>query len=398
MARHLWPALVILAVQGRDDGKSARCTNSMSLLQATSAKSRITPDMDVGDDFLNFSGKVTPPNEVNRSSLASEVTAAAARSHALFQTAVHTVNQEVSTSLSQVGTSSAGATISFLIVSVLAVTLVAAFLCIRPDLPVSPPKKENPRDSLRKDHLQLPADALSKRGSMAFTGSPAKGRSPMRSPIAGPASPSEDGLQPFCPDLIVPRGCECVLLVPIVPLCLGPFSVCDPNGHVVLRVSPKSMAPPPSIDRGRGSARKFVSFGPDSLGSSWRIELATGSGDLLAQSSFCKPGQNESSSHPSFALMRADGGHFATLLRNQQEGYELTTPDHIIYFWGSFDHHAVNITDEGGKLLATTELCRADWDQTGEFYRLRVAPLVDVGLLLCSLVCIDQVMAMSRRT
>ena len=27
----------------------------------------------------------------------------------------------------------------------------------------------------------------------------------------------------------------------------------------------------------------------------------------------------------------------------------------------------------------------------GRFYRLRVAPMVDVGLLLCSLVCIDQV-------
>ena len=30
----------------------------------------------------------------------------------------------------------------------------------------------------------------------------------------------------------------------------------------------------------------------------------------------------------------------------RQEGYELSTPDHMIYFWGSFDHHAVNITDE----------------------------------------------------
>ena len=34
------------------------------------------------------------------------------------------------------------------------------------------------------------------------------------------------------------------------------------------------------------------------------------------------------------------------ILSAWQEGYELTTPDHIIYFWGSFDHHAVNITDE----------------------------------------------------
>jgi len=382
---------------GEDDGRTTtRCTNSMSLLQATSSKSRTFVDNEsVEDDFVNFTAVTRRSLKLAR----SEVMAAAARSHALFQTAVHTVNHEVS-SLSEAKTASAGVTISFLIISVLAMTVVAAFLCIRPDLPIQS-AKEFPRESIlkkaTKDHLQLPADALAKpRGSTAYNSSPVKGRSPHRSPIGRPASPSEDGLQPFCPDLIVPRGCECVLLVPIVPLCLGPFSVCDPNGHVVLRVSPKSMVPA-NGDRS-SQARKFVSFGPESLGSSWRIELATGSGELLAQSSFCKPGKSTETSYPSFALMKADGGHFATLLRNQQEGYELSTPDHMIYFWGSFDHHAVNITDEGGKLLATTELCRADWDPTGEFYRLRVAPLVDVGLLLCSLVCIDQVMAMSRRT
>jgi len=97
--------------------------------------------------------------------------------------------------------------------------------------------------------------------------------------------------------------------------------------------------------------------------------------------------------------MTSTGVNYATLRRNStQEGYELVTPERTMHFWGSFDHHAVNITDEAGKLLATTELCAADWDPTGEFYRLRVAPLVDVGLLLCSLVCIDQVAALVRRT
>eukprot|EP00913_Durusdinium_trenchii_P025009 g23474.t1 len=242
--------------------------------------------------------------------------------------------------------------------------------------------------------------------------------------------------------------------------------VCDPNGHVVLRITPKSggASPSPAVRSARPSVvRKSVTFGPESLGSSWRIELSTGAGEFLAQSSFCKAGKSPHSSTAgaaSFALMRADGAHYATLQRNPQEhgtpvvavdaeltlftrawcvaelaqgqrmgmaqslklrnkavllerkqtleclkveemqatrpadkdeGYELTLPDGMIYFWGSFDHHAVNITDEGGKLLATTELCCSDWDPTGEFYRLRVAPMVDVGLLLCSLVCIDQV-------
>ena len=29
-----------------------------------------------------------------------------------------------------------------------------------------------------------------------------------------------------------------------------------------------------------------------------------------------------------------------------EEGYELVTPERTMHFWGSFDHHAVNITDE----------------------------------------------------
>ncbi len=37
------------------------------------------------------------------------------------------------------------------------------------------------------------------------------------------------------------------------------------------------------------------------------------------------------------------------------------------------------------------------WALSPRFYRLRVAPLVDVGLLLCSLVCIDQAMELDKR-
>lgn len=380
--------LVLLAsfldrvVDSPGDEKTSRFTGSLSLLQATSSKSRTILE---GEEELH--------HLLNSTGHLSRVHLSEARSPTFFQTAVQTV--EVQLSLSKV--KSAVGTVTVLILGVLVLS-AAAFLLLRPDAP----SKEPSEVLVKKDHLQLPADALTKpRGSRAtFVGSPIKGRSPMgRSPC-----PSEDEPLHFCPDLIVPRGCECVLLVPIVPLCLGPFSVCDPNGHVVLRITPKSggASPSPAVRSARPSVvRKSVTFGPESLGSSWRIELSTGAGEFLAQSSFCKAGKSPHSSTAgaaSFALMRADGAHYATLQRNPQEGYELTLPDGMIYFWGSFDHHAVNITDEGGKLLATTELCCSDWDPTGEFYRLRVAPMVDVGLLLCSLVCIDQVSVLKSRT
>ncbi|CAE6971206.1 unnamed protein product [Symbiodinium natans] len=383
-----------LAGDGYDTGlagrASTRCTNSLTLLQATSQKSRTVVQGDVDAELLRPSQTAedfAPPNDLHSG-------------RALVDRTVRALAGDIKASLLQVRATSFGyTTISFLILGVLVLSTVAAFLFTRPDLPMA-------CHSDTKD-VRLPANALAQsRGSKSFgANSSLPGRASYMQAASPSPSPTREGSDlddraeargDFCPDLIVPRGCECVLLVPILPLSLGPFSVCDPNGHVVLRVLPKSLAqgsspssPRRSASMGRRPRPRSVSFGPDALGSSWRLELTTGSGELLAQSACCRTGKvsPEWSSCPSFSLMTSTGANYATLRRNAQEGYELVTPERTMHFWGSFDHHAVNITDEGGKLLATTELCAADWDPTGEFYRLRVAPLVDVGLLLCSLVC-----------
>eukprot|EP00933_Yihiella_yeosuensis_P023608 TRINITY_DN18384_c0_g1_i1.p1 TRINITY_DN18384_c0_g1~~TRINITY_DN18384_c0_g1_i1.p1 ORF type:complete len:549 (-),score=77.45 TRINITY_DN18384_c0_g1_i1:288-1934(-) len=183
----------------------------------------------------------------------------------------------------------------------------------------------------------------------------------------------------FCPDLVVPSGCECVLLAPVRPLNLGPYDVCDPNGHVVLRVMPR-----PTLKRQQ-----------------FQIELLTGSGDFLAQARVAEPTPKSvfhdvGSKDTEFHLLRSNGAYFATLQRDEQDNFHLVTGSGKIFFWGSFDHHAVNITDSTGNLLATTELSASDFDPCGEYYRLRAAPLVDVGLLLCSLICIDMTLLTRR--
>lgn len=221
----------------------------------------------------------------------------------------------------------------------------------------------------------------------------------------------------FCPDLVVPKNCECVLLVPIRPVSSGPYDVCDPNGQVVLRVVPKSntmhatsswasFAP---VARNAGGLLKTFSsaslrasaaqWQSGSMGSSWHLQLITGNGDLLGQSCICPSRTSDANagSQVEFKMLRADGTAYATLQRSAQDNFQLVTSSKKIHFWGSFDHHAVNITDDVGKLLATTELCAAAFDPSGEYFRLRAAPLVDVGLLLCSLICIDH-MSLSRRT
>jgi len=91
-----------------------------------------------------------------------------------------------------------------------------------------------------------------------------------------------------------------------------------------------------------------------------------------------------------FHLLCAGGEYFGRLTRG--DAIDRYTLDALtgarLHLWGSFDIYTVNITDDEGKLLATTEPCNADFDFRGEYYRVRMAPLTDVGLVLCSLFCI----------
>jgi len=244
------------------------------------------------------------------------------------------------------------------------------------------------------DHFGAKEEVLDKASA---TARPVCARSPQTT--IGSAVGSE-----FCPDLVVPKGCECILLVPIVPLLRERFNVYDPSGKVVLRVLPESVG-------GRSTTSACAATGirglrsilrtREALGLSFHLELSTSTGELLAQSSCQSSTPRDSpewSSQPSFQLIRADGDCYALLRRKAEDGYELSTPAQTIYFWGSFNHHAVNITDATGKLLATTELMATEFDPTGKYYQLQVAPLVDVGLLLCSLICIGQVESLRRQS
>eukprot|EP00930_Biecheleria_cincta_P014415 TRINITY_DN12402_c0_g2_i1.p1 TRINITY_DN12402_c0_g2~~TRINITY_DN12402_c0_g2_i1.p1 ORF type:complete len:505 (+),score=55.45 TRINITY_DN12402_c0_g2_i1:51-1517(+) len=246
-------------------------------------------------------------------------------------------------------------------------------------------------------------------GKSSAAAGPALARSPQAS--IGSTLGSE-----FCPDLVVPKACECILLVPIVPLSRERFSVYDPSGEVVLHVLPenagrRSPTSPcsatailrlKSILRTSGASKsKHASVGSKTMDPSFHLELTTSAGDLLAQTSCQCPTPRDSperSSQPKFQLMRADGDHYATLRRKAEGRYELSTPVQTIYFSGSFNHYAANITDATGKLLTTTELMSTDFDPAGKYYQLQVAPLVDVGLLLCSLICIGHVESFRRQT
>eukprot|EP00931_Biecheleriopsis_adriatica_P115002 TRINITY_DN90861_c0_g1_i1.p1 TRINITY_DN90861_c0_g1~~TRINITY_DN90861_c0_g1_i1.p1 ORF type:complete len:476 (-),score=77.97 TRINITY_DN90861_c0_g1_i1:139-1527(-) len=193
----------------------------------------------------------------------------------------------------------------------------------------------------------------------------------------------------LCPDLVVPKGCECNLFVPVASFRRGRISIFDPAGTAVLRIEPQSG---PGVSQDfipREEARSPRQF---TITVNRHLKLTTADGDLLAQacvttSKALTPGHGVNTE---FDMFRADGSYYATLHSTESASYRLTTPDSNILIWGSFDYHAVNIADNVGRLLGTTELTSAKFDPAGEYFCLRAAPLADVGLILCSLVCILQ--------
>jgi len=207
----------------------------------------------------------------------------------------------------------------------------------------------------------------------------------------------------FCPELVVPSGRECVLLVPMVTTVSNvtmdeEHQVADLRGNPVLRISMSS-----------GTRRSLVpsvgSLGghlPPSQGDEGKITLmAAGTGEVLA---YCLPrkglqgidGQGKKGGEE-YAIHHSNGELFGTIQgvclpdwEAPEERYVLAAASIRLHFWGALEDFALNVTDDRGALLATTERCSVDFATKGEFFRLRVAPLADVGLILCGLLSLSK--------
>lgn len=194
-----------------------------------------------------------------------------------------------------------------------------------------------------------------------------------------PRSPRLNSLDaPFCAELIVPQQSECILLMPVdAERRSSSFNVTDVNGNIVLRVVPE----------------------PPTFGRLWRATIQTANGERLGE---CCEANHQASSGAAreFQLLRAGGDTYAKMRHSPaQDRFLLTLVNGTaLHFWGNFETHSVNFTDEKDRLFATTETgVSAEFDPRGNYCRLRVAPLVDVGLTLCGLLCIGQHVADQKR-
>jgi len=200
----------------------------------------------------------------------------------------------------------------------------------------------------------------------------------------------------FCSELVVPPGSECILKVHARPLSFGPFDVTDINDNAVLHVEPRSVNIPAA---GMGPASSISLGAPDTVPCQ-RLVLTTEYGTVMAQ---CGPSLGRGKRE--CVLLRAGGDHYARINKAEDQGaFVMSTLSGLrLVFCGSFNSEdkVMSVVDGSGRLVAKTgsvSSLMASEKVAGStdleplpphVYRLWVAPLVDVGLVLCGLLCIQ---------
>mmetsp|Transcript_4053 Transcript_4053/g.7375 ORF Transcript_4053/g.7375 Transcript_4053/m.7375 type:complete len:327 (+) Transcript_4053:111-1091(+) len=178
----------------------------------------------------------------------------------------------------------------------------------------------------------------------------------------------------FTPDLVVPDGCECILLLHSKPAPGQISEVTDASGGIVLRIADTETS---SLPR-----RKLLSPQSTLLGQCGR---ARGSLPAHTSASIC------------FEIMGSNLDVYARLTYQPRQGADdkciiETKFGQKLLLFGSIQHQTTNLADMCGRLLATTEPVTQQGprgEEAGSLLRLRVAPLADVGLVLCCLMCVQ---------
>lgn len=230
-------------------------------------------------------------------------------------------------------------------------------------------------------------------------------------PLTAPPTPQPSVANPkrfcpqLCPGLVVPRGSECVLAVQPVPLQAprqdashASVEILDLCGKPVLKAQVARPLLWCQVDGGDmtsswGSSRPpAVTLrmlqpipGPGLLGPGRDSSILT----------VCRAGET-SDARRQMLVYDAAGKLFGRLVKDPtRPRYVLSSNrgECRINFDGIFSDHAVLITNDRQEQLADAEPCSMAFNPHRKFYRLRVASGVDVGLMICGLVAIDEMEA-----
>jgi len=186
----------------------------------------------------------------------------------------------------------------------------------------------------------------------------------------------------LCPPLLVPSGMEFIFVMPEV-IEAGrqedSFNVVDLNGSPLSHVVISERTP-------MGQHRPGIylqTLAGQTLAVVYTEQIHTGTGKSPL---ICWP----------------SGAQFAVLKRDSSTGptgrYKLKhrSGQKLLTFHGDFLEKAINVVNHAGKLVCATERRAVDFDKRGSYYQVRVAPHVDAGIVICSLLLIDKLEKQGR--
>jgi hypothetical protein len=214
------------------------------------------------------------------------------------------------------------------------------------------------------------------------------------SPATTGRLPSQQGI-PFvaarhlCPGLVVPRGNECILAVPISTSMgtssrdMATLDVQDLDGKSVIQadvVMPQSArATDPQralVVLRAGSAPRMGSEQAAPVLAYCKASHDIGSRKIV----YIYDGRDELFAQISQEFSPRCGVRYA--LTSSRIGLQL-------FFEGDILHHAVNVTNEQLQVVSETSDAVMPFNPGGLYYKLRVASNIDVGLILCALFSMD---------
>merc|ERR550514_1708935 len=196
----------------------------------------------------------------------------------------------------------------------------------------------------------------------------------------------------LCPGLVVPARSECYLAVRTAVTAHTrqvEFEVLDLAGKPVLRVEvtphmQTSRPWPAQLLRSPTVVLKTLSSTQDTPASTLAYCCSVAKEEDSAQGGHRR----------NVYIYRADDELFAHLMKDEARNRYVMTSGRLglqLLFDGVFSEHCVSVTNEKNDLLAATEPHPMEFDLDNKYYKLRVASSVDVGLVLCGLLAIDQI-------
>lgn len=199
----------------------------------------------------------------------------------------------------------------------------------------------------------------------------------------------------LCHELVVPLGSDCILAIkPVPPRHVEEYAldVSDLKGRPVLRALlcrtnriakveraiVQSMPCPVRVPAIRLCMPEDVRE-EDSERRQQASDLAICNGGILEN---CL----------NMFVYDSSGSYFGALAQDRSSNryiFQAKHYNHTLYFEGLFEEHTVCVSNDLGR-IAQTEPCKMAFDPHNSYYSMRCSGAVDVGLMVCCLLAIDE--------